>query len=68
MTNRVHTITEKIDREVTGMNGAIYVHVDYDHAGQINGVYFSERGKDFSTLDKVFIALGRVVTAIVRGK
>jgi hypothetical protein len=59
-------ITEKIPREVTGLNGSLFVHVEFDDDGRIEEIRFSEKGKDDSTLDRILHALGDSVTAIVR--
>lgn len=63
--NRHRAITEKIDRETTGLNGAIYVHADLDDAGQPVSFRFSHKGKDDSTLDRILTALGDSVTGIL---
>lgn len=68
MTNRVRTITEKIGRDITGLNGSVFVHVDFDRQNQIDSVSFSEKSKDGSTLDKVLHALGESVTSIIHGE
>jgi hypothetical protein len=65
-TNRLHTITEKIDRETTTLNGSLFVHVDFDGAGTIKAVRFSFKGKDDSTLDRILITLGDAVTGILK--
>lgn len=64
---RFHHIVQEIPREVTGLNGKCFVHVDHDDAGNVLNVSFSEKGKDQSTLDKVFEALGAATTDILTG-
>ncbi len=63
--NRCLTITQKIDRAVTGLNGSLFVHVDHGQ-GKVLRIRFSEKGKDNSTLDRILDALGTAVTDIVR--
>jgi hypothetical protein len=65
-TNRLTGVTEKIGRERTGLKGAIYVHVDFDSGNRPNAVSFSWRNKDGCEIDKVLVALGDAVTAILR--
>ena len=60
---RTDTVTQKIDREATGLNGSLFAHIEHDH-GRIVAVRFSEKGKDNSTLDRILTALGDAVTAI----
>lgn len=64
---RFKTITREIGRDVTGLNGKCFVHVDHDDSGRVVSVSFSEKGKDRSTLDKVFEALGAATTEIITG-
>ena len=59
-------ITEKIARETTGLNGSLFVHVEFDDYGRIDSVTFSEKSKDGSTLDTILAALGDTVTGIIR--
>ena len=63
--NRLHTITQKIEREQTGLNGSLFAHVDFRVTGMVDAVRFSEKGKD-GTLDKVFTALGDAATEIIK--
>ena len=65
--NRLRAVVQKIPREVTGLNGSLFVHVDFDLCGA-NAVSFSCKGKDNSTLDKILVALGRAVTEIIRAE
>jgi len=64
--SRLQTITKKIDREITGLAGSLFVHVDFDDAGVIDAIRFSEKGKDDSTLDNILAALGDATTDIIR--
>ena len=64
--SRLQTITKKIDRKITGLNGSLFVHVDFDDAGVIDAVRFSEKGKDDSTLDNILAALGDATTDVIR--
>ena len=66
MMSRLQTITEKIDRKVTGLAGSLFVHVDFNAAGAVDAVRFSEKGKDDSTLDNILGALGDATTDIIR--
>ena len=65
--NRLATITEKIDRERTGLAAAIYVHVDYDpvtlaaHAVRVS----TRRKENDNTLDQVVTAMSDVVTDVL---
>lgn len=63
---RLYTTTEKIPKSITGLNGALFVHVNHTKKAQIRSVRFSFKGKDDSTLDKVLVALGDSVTSILR--
>ena len=64
--SRLHTVTKKIERDVTGLNGSLFAHVDFDAGGVIVAVRFSEKGKDDSTLDHILAALGEAATDIIR--
>ncbi len=62
-------ITEKISREVTGLNGSVFVHVTLEPHGNrymITSVLLSEKGKDGSTLDHVFEALSETLTSLIQ--
>lgn len=63
--HRLRTVTERIGREVTGLNGSVFVHVDIDDQNHIDAVTFSEKSKDGNTLEKVLNALGESVTTII---
>lgn len=64
--SRHPSITEKIGREVTGLNGSIFVHIDFKPDGRVEEISYSEKGRDFSTLDKILTALGETTTAIIK--
>lgn len=64
--NRTHTITQKIERSATGLNGALYAHIQFDARWRVDSVRFSHKAKDDSTLDNILEALGNAVTEIVR--
>lgn len=64
--SRWPTTTEKIERDRTGLNGALYVHVEHDPNGKIHSVQFSYKWKDDQGLDRILRALGDATTAIVR--
>jgi len=63
--SRLQTITKKINREITGLAGSLFVHVAFTDAGVIESVRFSEKGKDDSTLDNILVALGDATTDII---
>lgn len=64
--NRLETITEKIPRERTGLAGAVFVHMDYDHfTRQVVGFRISTKWKDGAAFDQVATALGDVLTEMV---
>jgi hypothetical protein len=62
---RFRTVIQEIPKEDTGLKGKCFVHVDHLN-GEIIGLRLSEKGKDGSTLDRVFHAIGDALTAIVR--
>lgn len=62
---RTHTITEKIDRETTGLAGAIFVHVDHDGAGHVYGVRISTKWRDGEAFDLLANALGDAITGLL---
>lgn len=63
---RFPSITEKISRERTSLNGSLFVHVSINPAnGAIHEITFSEKAKDGSTLDNLLGALGDAVTGIM---
>lgn len=61
--SRTATITQKIGRKATGLNGSLFVHVEHED-GRIVAVRFSEKGKDDNTLDRILTAMGDAVTEI----
>lgn len=63
--NRLHTVTEKIEREDTGLAGGLFVHVNFGPLGGVDSVRFSHKQKDDSTLDKILVALGDAITRII---
>lgn len=63
---RFRSVVEKIDRDKTGLNASLFVHVDFTAEGLVHSVRFSEKGKDESTLDNILTALGDSVTDIIR--
>lgn len=68
-TNRRQHIAEKIGKEVTGLRGALFVHVDYLEVGgrrQVVDVRVSEKRKDGSTMDIVLNAVSDTITRIIR--
>ena len=64
--SRHPSITEKIPRSITGLNGSLFVHIDFKPDGRVEEISFSEKGRDFSTLDKILTALGETTTAIIK--
>ena len=62
--NRTQSVTHQVSRGRTGLNGKVYVHVEH-FGGRISGIRLSEKGKDGSTLDDLFNALGDVLTDVV---
>ncbi len=62
---RFLTVTEKIERETTGLAGAIFVHVDHDGAGGIHGVRISCKWKDGAPFDRLANALGDSITGLL---
>lgn len=61
---RSQTITEKIPREVTGLAGAVFVHIDHS-GGKVLGVRISTKWKDGAAFDKVATALGDTITGLL---
>lgn len=64
--NRMLSETVKIPREVTGLAGAIFVHVDRDESGRVRAVRYSHKWKGDWTLDCLLSALGDAVTTMVK--
>lgn len=68
-TSRTQTITQKIGREKTGLNGSLFAHVDFVARGDIReivAIRVSEKSKDGSTLDNILAAVSDTLTEIVR--
>jgi hypothetical protein len=64
--NRLRSTTTRIGTERTGLKSAIFVHVEFDRAGNIHAVRLSEKGRDNFTLDNMFNALGDAITESIR--
>ena len=62
---RLHTLTQKIDRDKTGMRGAFFVHVSFDNYRRIIDVRISEKSKDGLPLDKITNAIGDAITSLI---
>jgi len=64
---RLHTHTKKIERDITGLAGALYVHVERRGGpdGPVHSVRFSHKSKDEGTLDNILTALGDTVTELL---
>ena len=63
---RRESVTVKLSREQTGLNGSVFVHVEYDADGRAETIALSEKGKDGSTLDNLFILLSKTLTGMLR--
>ncbi len=63
--SRTYTLTNKIPRDVTGLNGAVFVHVDHLD-GKIDAVRYSAKWKDNATMDNLLIALSDATTDMIR--
>ena len=59
---RRESVTVKIPREATGLNAALYAHIEFGADGRAQAVTFSQRWMDDSTLDRILVALGSAVT------
>ena len=66
-TARANCITHRIPKELTGLRGNLFVHVDRDDDGRFIQLRVSHKGKDDSTLDRILHAIGDVATDIIRG-
>ena len=64
--NRYRAVSEKIDREITSLNSALFVHVDFDARMRPTEISFSTKWKDDRVIDKVLEALGDAVTGILK--
>jgi len=63
--NRIRTTSQKIGREKSGLNGAMFCHVDFDSTGKPIGVRVSHKQKDGGSLDTVLSAIGDAITEIL---
>jgi UDP-glucose 4-epimerase len=63
--NRLETITQEVGKDLTGLRGKCFIHVDHAN-GHIDAIRLSEKGKDSSTLDNLFTALGDALTDVLR--
>lgn len=63
--SRLRHRLQKIPRDETGLNGAIFVHVDLDDNYHCVGIRISHKQKDDSTLDKICSAIGDAVQEIL---
>ena len=63
---RLETITQEIEKDRTGLKGKCFVHVDHDGQGRIDAIRLSEKGRDGSTLDDVFTAIGDALTDVIK--
>lgn len=64
--SRYPTVTHKVEKSDTGLNGALFVHVEREPDGKIHAIRISHKWKDEHALEKVFHALGDATTAAVR--
>ena len=62
---RTETLTGKVPRDKTGLNGAVFVHVDHVD-GKIDAVRFSAKWKDNKTMDNLLTALSDHTTDMIR--
>lgn len=62
---RSHTVTEKIDKTLTGLKASVYIHVSHSRSGKIHSVECSYKWKDDQDLDPVFRALSDAITEAV---
>jgi hypothetical protein len=62
---RLHTLTQKITRERTGLKGAIFVHASFDDYRRIVDIRISEKGKDDLMPDKITNAIGDAITSLI---
>jgi len=68
MINRLHTITQKIPREASGLKGALFCHIDFDQYARAVGVRVSFKQKDASSLDNILSVIGDAFTEILEGQ
>ena len=67
--SRTQTITQKIPRAQTGLNGSLFVHIGFvDRSGvrEITSVRVSEKSKDGCTLDNILTAIGDTITSVIQ--
>lgn len=64
--NRFNAVTQKVSREATGMNGSMFVHLEFDSLGRPWRIWFSEKKKDDNQLDRILRALGDAATEALR--
>ena len=62
---RCETITHRIDRETTGLKASCYIHADLGPDGRVIAIRLTDKGKDDSTLDRLFREIGDAVTDIL---
>lgn len=63
--NRTHTMTTRVDEEVTGLASPLFVHIDHDGHGRVMGVRISSKWKDGASIDQLLNALGDAVTEAI---
>ena len=61
--DRMETITQEVPAWRTGLRYKCYVHISYAK-GRVAEIRLSEKGKDDTTLDRLFHAIGDVLTDI----
>ena len=64
--NRFGLYTSKVDQEITGLSGAIYVHLETEDFGRACAIRYSHKQKDDSTLDRILTGLGDCATDLIR--
>lgn len=65
---RLRTVTTKLPAPKSGLQAAIFVHVDWDQeSGEIQSVEISNKHKDDPVLERVFDAISGAVTEALRG-
>ena len=62
---RSNTLTQKVSRDTTGLNGSIFIHIDHLD-GVIDAVRYSAKWKDNKTMDTLLLALSDATTDMVR--
>jgi hypothetical protein len=62
---RTETLTQKIEKSATGLDGAIFVHVDHDGAGKVLGVRFATKWRGGEALDKILHGIGDAASALI---